>query len=242
MSWTALCAAALAACGAAPQHRGDAPPAEPAAVAPTPVEVEPAEAATSETEPDREGQQPALPCEQLDGARCDRTRCVPTREGSCRAPADECELVAPDPTWHGEPLFSQGDPCQRVRGECAYDVRTRRCTTFAARLECPVSLDAAQAASVYCNHSSQPPLQCAYPSADCACGRPARCSGMPPPPPDDPPPAVFRCVPHVDANGCPQSIREGTRCRRDGLVCQGCAVSYECQRGRWRAHRHGPPP
>lgn len=164
--------------------------------------------------------------------------------GACRDPADVCELVTPNPSWNGEPVFSDGDPCENVRSDCAWSTTLRRCVPFVAVLACPATLSETQATQVACDHSGQPELACAYGPTRCSCVRSHYCGGAAPPPTLAAPPGVFTCVPPVDERGCPTSaIRAGARCEvSEDVECAGCTTSARCVRGRWRVLQLPPRP
>jgi hypothetical protein len=170
-------------------------------------------------------------------------RCV-WDHGACRDPVDACETVRPDPVWSGRPLFTDGDPCERVDPGCAWNPATRRCAAFAPVSVCPATLNDARAATVLCNHSAQPALACRYGRTRCLCEAPLYCGGAPPTPDMDPAPAVFSCIPPVDERGCPTgTIRNGTPCHlRASVECASCNTTAQCVGGHWRVRRLPPRP
>lgn len=183
-------------------------------------------------------------CAALAAADCqaEAPRCV--WEGACRDPVDECEVVTPEPMWSGYPVFGDGDPCERVRAGCAWNPARRRCSPFAPLTACPATLREAEAATVLCNHSGQPPLECRYGDTRCVCFAPAYCGGAAPPPHMAPSPMTFVCIPPVDAQGCPTGeIRNRSRCRvSPSVTCATCSTHAQCVGGRWRVRELPPRP
>lgn len=224
---------------------GGAPPPEPASSDPAngdPTNGDPARSggggeptsdsrASSATGPD-------APCASLaDFGACRASgRCV--WEVACRDPVSECELLWP------EPVFDEGDPCERLRPGCAWSTSARRCVPFVAVPACPSTLAEASALAVSCDHSGQLALECHYGTTHCRCERTAYCGGAPPPPELEHPAAVFACIPPIDARGCPTSpIRDGARCSADPQVyCETCRTSAQCVNGRWRVAQLPPRP
>ncbi|MAQ16635.1 MAG: hypothetical protein CMN30_17810 [Sandaracinus sp.] len=200
------------------------------------------EAAEPEAEPEPE---PLPACEARDARQCAADgQCVrEPQTGACRAPTHECELVAPrDPEGFA---VGPGDRCQGQRRDCGFDPRTGLCAPFTALSECPATAEEATAATVLCDHSDQPELDCRYRGMHCSCHRPRYCGGPAPRPDQQHPPATWVCLPPFDDRGCPtEGVREGTRCRVNASVqCMvGCDTLYTCEQGRWRIRALPPRP
>jgi hypothetical protein len=225
-----LATIALAGCGASSAETTEAPVADRAEASGS-ADIEASGSA------DIEGSGAA---ETTDVASADAVEELDTHEEA----ADPCASVVPEPSWQGEPLFVAGDPCERVRVECAWSVTLQRCALAAPVPSCPASLAEAESLAVACDYSLQPALSCTYGDTVCRCVRPHYCGGAPPPPTVESPPATFTCIPPFDDRGCPTgAVREGARCTLDPEVsCVSCTTLVHCERGRWQIQRLPPRP